>query len=195
MGWSMATVARMHYSGVVRWRSRHTEDDLSIRRETTTSRGEVHALELQITSELDAIDEVNARFNAFAGAHRVPDGARRSFNIALDDLLNNIVSYAYGGSPDHVIDVQIEVAPESLAMAIFDDGPMYDPFAKDAPDTSTDLDERELGGLGVHLVRSLMDEVSYERQDDRNVVIIKKYLSNDEPGVATPTGVPWPPQR
>lgn len=154
----------------------------------------MHTLELQISSELDAIDEVNARFNAFAGEHHVPDGARRTFNIAFDDLLNNIVSYAYRGSPDLLIDVRIEVGPECLEAALYDDGPMFDPFSMDAPDTGSDLEERELGGLGVHLVRSMMDEVHYQRQHDRNVVTIRKYLGHDDDGVATPKPASPPPQ-
>lgn len=187
----MATVAQLDYARASRRRTRHTEDDLSIRRETKTSRGDVHTLELQITSELDAIDEVNARFNAFAGLHRVPDAARRTFNIAFDDLLNNIVSYAYNGSPDLMIDVRIQVGPEFLEAALFDDGPMFDPFSMDAPDTEADLEDREIGGLGVHLVRSMMDEVGYRRVHDRNVVTIKKYLAQDE-GERVPVSVPRP---
>jgi len=151
----------------------------------------VHTLELQITSELDAIDEVNARFNAFATLHLVPDDARRTFNIAFDDLLNNIVAYAYNGSPDLIIDVRIEVGPEFLEAALYDDGPLFDPFSMDVPDTAADLEDRDVGGLGVHLVRSMMDEVGYRREHERNVVTIKKYLGNDD-GDTAPTSVPRP---
>ena len=144
--------------------------------ETTTTRGAVHTLALCITSELDAIDEVNARFNAFAKIHHVPDAARRTFNIAFDDLLNNIVTYAYDGAPDQRIDVVIEVGPEHLEASLADDGPHFDPFARAAPDIDADVDERAIGGLGIHLVRTMMDEVTHHRADDRNVVVLRKYL-------------------
>lgn len=136
----------------------------------------VHTLDLRIASELDAIERVTGRFDAFAAAHHVPDAVRRTFDIAFDDLINNIVSYAYGGEVDHVIDVRIVVAPTSVEASLADDGPAFDPFAMDAPDTELDIDEREIGGLGVHLVRSMMDEARYERRDERNVIIIKKHL-------------------
>lgn len=161
--------------------TRRPEDPLSIRREITQSTGGVHTLELEISSELDAIDEVNARFNAFAGVHLVPAGARRTFNIAFDDLLNNIITYAYGGASDRSIDVRVEITRAHLEAALSDDGPSFDPFARPAPDVDLDLDERELGGLGIHLVRSLMDEVSYRRESDKNVVVLRKYLGDDDP--------------
>lgn len=155
------------------------EAGLSVKHARETTRGSVHTLELTITSELGGIDEVNERFNAFAGAHAVPDAARRTFNIAFDDLLNNIVSYAYRGSPDQVIDVRIELAPDCLEASVSDDGPMFDPFALESPDVGLDLEERIIGGLGVHLVRTMMDEVQYHRLNDRNVVTIRKYLMSD----------------
>ncbi len=150
-------------------------DDVIVN-ETTTTRGAVHTLALCIMSELDAIDEVNARFNAFAQIHHVPDAARRTFNIAFDDLLNNIVTYAYGGAPDQRIDVVIQVAPDCVEASLADDGPAFDPFARAAPDIDADLDERAIGGLGIHLVRTMMDEVTHSRADDRNVVVLRKYL-------------------
>jgi serine/threonine-protein kinase RsbW len=144
--------------------------------ETTSTRGAVHTLALCITSELNAIDEVNARFNAFAKLHHVPDAARRTFNIAFDDLLNNIVTYAYDGATDQRIDVVIHVAPDCVEASLADDGPAFDPFARAAPDVDADLDERAIGGLGIHLVRSMMDEVTHSRADARNVVVLRKYL-------------------
>jgi len=137
----------------------------------------LHTLDLRIASELDAIERVTSRFDAFAAAHHVPDATRRTFDIAFDDLLNNIVSYAYDGEPDHVIDIRVALDPTGLEASLADDGPAFDPFAMDSPDTDLDLDDRMIGGLGVHLVRSMMDEVRYERRDERNVVTIRKHLA------------------
>lgn len=136
----------------------------------------LHTLDLSIGSELDAIDRVTSRFDAFAAAHHVPDAVRRTFDIAFDDLINNVVSYAYRGEPDHVIDVRVVLDPRGLEASLADDGPAFDPFAMDEPDTDLDLDDRDIGGLGVHLVRTMMDEARHERRDGRNVVTIKKYI-------------------
>jgi anti-sigma regulatory factor (Ser/Thr protein kinase) len=140
----------------------------------------VHVLDLEIPNDLDAIDLVNERFNDFAEQFQVPAAVRRSFNIALDDLINNVISYAYDDTAPHVIGVVLRLDLEALECAIADDGRAYDPFAAEAPDIDLDLDERDIGGLGVHLVRSLMDEVSYERRDGKNVVTLRKRLA--EPG-------------
>jgi len=137
---------------------------------------EAHTLALELSSELDAIERATRLFDAFAAAHRVPDATRRTLDIALDDLLNNIISYAYDGQPDHVIDVRVELSQGALVASFADDGPAFDPFAMAAPDTELDLDERDIGGLGVHLVKTMMDDARYERRDGRNVVTVTKHF-------------------
>ena len=76
------------------------------------------------------------------------------------------------------IDVRIELSSDRLAVTIADDGIPFNPFSGAPPDTSLSLEERELGGLGIHVVSKVMDEVSYNRRTDRNVVILVKYLDD-----------------
>ncbi|MBL8787515.1 MAG: hypothetical protein JNJ59_21605, partial [Deltaproteobacteria bacterium] len=78
----------------------------------------VHVLDLEITNDLDAIDLVNERFNDFAEQFQVPAAVRRSFNIALDDLINNVISYAYDDTAPHVIGVVLRLDLEALECAI-----------------------------------------------------------------------------
>lgn len=122
---------------------------------------------------------MNEAFNAFANEHAIADDVRRTFNIAFDDLINNIVSYGYADDAEHIIRVDIALEPSRrrLEAVIRDDGTPFDPFAVAAPDLDDELDERRIGGLGIHLVRTMMDEVSYRRDDDQNVVVICKFLS------------------
>jgi phosphoserine phosphatase RsbU/P len=100
-----------------------------------------------------------------------------TLNMALDDLLNNVVQYAFPTDPtEHYIEVDGEVRDECVVLTITDDGIPFNPLTAAPPDLSLLLHEREIGGLGIHLVRSMFDEVTYHRNVGRNVLTVKKKL-------------------
>jgi sigma-B regulation protein RsbU (phosphoserine phosphatase) len=136
-------------------------------------------LELSLSNRLEEIDRLNSAFNEFAEQNGVPTAARRSANLVFDELLNNTISYAYDDDGDHTIDVRIELARGRLAITIADDGKPFNPFGAKPPDVTYSIEERQVGGLGIHLVRNMMDEVSYNRRTDENEVILVKYLDSD----------------
>jgi sigma-B regulation protein RsbU (phosphoserine phosphatase) len=136
---------------------------------------------LTLTNRLDEIQRLNTAFTAFADEHAVPAAARRSGNIVFDELINNVINYAFDDQTEHTIDVRIELTSRRLVISITDDGRPFNPFQTDPPDTALSIDERGIGGLGVHLVRNMMDEVSYNRRTDRNVVTLVKYLDPQHP--------------
>jgi sigma-B regulation protein RsbU (phosphoserine phosphatase) len=113
------------------------------------------------------------------------DGAKPlipTLNMALDDLLNNVVQYAFPNDPtEHHIEVEGEVRDEWVILTIADDGIPFNPLTVAPPDLSLLLHEREIGGLGIHLVRSMFDEVSYHRNVGRNVLTVKKKLASEAP--------------
>ncbi len=141
---------------------------------------DVHVLELSVANRFEEIDSVNEFFEAFAAEHGLPEKVRRSMKLVFDDLLNNVISYAYDDEGEHRIDVHVELSSDRVAVRISDDGHPFNPFGQSAPDTAITLGAREIGGLGIHLVQNLMDEVSYTRRTDQNVVVLVKYLSNPE---------------
>jgi sigma-B regulation protein RsbU (phosphoserine phosphatase) len=141
---------------------------------------DVHRLHLEARNRFEEIDAVNRAFDEFAELHGLPTRVRRSLKLVFDDLLNNVISYAYEDDLEHIIDVHIELSSDRLAVRMTDDGRPFNPFGRTSPDTATPVDEREIGGLGIHLVESLMDEVSYTRRTDRNVVVLVKYLSESD---------------
>jgi sigma-B regulation protein RsbU (phosphoserine phosphatase) len=92
--------------------------------------------------------------------------------------LTNIVSYAFPEAGEHEIDVIAEHMEERLKITITDDGVPFNPFQEEKPELTSSLKERQIGGLGIHLVRNLMDECSYKRGIDKNVVTVITYLAN-----------------
>ena len=93
--------------------------------------------------------------------------------LSLDELITNIVSYGYRDREEHEILVTLIEKDEALVVVLEDDGIAFDPFsAAPEPDLEAGVEERRIGGLGVYFVKSLMDEVAYERRDGRNRITL-----------------------
>jgi sigma-B regulation protein RsbU (phosphoserine phosphatase) len=139
---------------------------------------EARVLDLSLANRLEEIARANSAFSEFAEVEGVAASVRRSVNLVLDELLSNVISYAFADDARHEIEVGFELSSDRLSLTISDDGIPFNPFAGSPPDTGLSMEEREIGGLGIHLVRKMMDEVSYNRRTDRNVVILVKYLDD-----------------
>jgi anti-sigma regulatory factor (Ser/Thr protein kinase) len=139
-------------------------------RDVETKRMRIASGRSEISTVLDAFAELCTR-------HDLSDEVRRSVSLVLDDLLANVVSYAFDDDEVHAIDVQMALGEDRLTVTVQDRGRPFDPFGRPPPDTMAPLQERKVGGLGIHLVEELMDEASYERQDGKNLVTVVKYLA------------------
>jgi anti-sigma regulatory factor (Ser/Thr protein kinase) len=96
-------------------------------------------------------------------------------NLAVEEILTNIISYGYTDNrEEHEIKVSVSVQPGEVRVDVEDDGQPFNPLEAPEPDTTKPLEERTAGGLGIHLVRQLMDDLDYKRQGDRNLLSIKK---------------------
>ena len=135
-----------------------------------------HGFRMSVGAEPDGAGKVNVAFGEFAQTHGLPDGVRRSVNVALDELLTNELSYGLAGRENGLLTVDVDLDQECITVTITDDGPPFDPLKQAAPDTSLSVEDRPIGGLGIFLVQKLMDEVAYERRDDHNVVKLVKRL-------------------
>jgi serine/threonine-protein kinase RsbW/sigma-B regulation protein RsbU (phosphoserine phosphatase) len=99
--------------------------------------------------------------------------------MVFDEMLSNIISYAYHDEDEHDIEIRVELSENRLTVSIVDDGIPFNPIGVEIPDTELSLEERKVGGLGIHLVRNLMDKVSYQRRIDKNIVTFVKHLNTD----------------
>lgn len=139
-----------------------------------TSAGE--KLELTISNRLSEIDRVNEAFTEFSEKCGIPMPIVLKINMVFDELLANVISYAYIDDEQHSIEISVTRSGERLSLSIADDGVPFNPFAREAPDTTLSLEEREIGGLGIHLVKSTMDECAYQRRSNRNIATMVKNL-------------------
>ena len=127
-------------------------------------------------AEAAAVGQAAAALDAFCAAERVPRDALWPFQVALDEIVANIVSHAAAGNGGRVFEVWFRRDGEAIEIIVADDGPPFDPLARPDPDVSLPLERRQPGGLGIMLVKSLMDDVRYERTT-RNVLTIRKRIS------------------
>jgi sigma-B regulation protein RsbU (phosphoserine phosphatase) len=130
-----------------------------------------------MANKLTEIDRVNDAFNEFAEQCDIPMTVSLKVNLVFDELLNNIISYAYRDQEEHSVEIIFDYAGAWLSISISDDGIPFNPFAREEPDTELALDDRDIGGLGIHLVKKFMDEVTYQRRHNRNIVTLAKKLA------------------
>lgn len=106
-----------------------------------------------------------------------PVKALMQINIAIDELFGNIAQYAY--NPDvGPATVRVEVIDEPMCVVItfIDNGVPYDPLAKQDPNISLSAEDRDIGGLGIYLVKKSMDDITYEYKNGQNILKIKKNI-------------------
>ena len=103
--------------------------------------------------------------------------AQMQIDIAIDELFGNIAHYAYNPDVGNAT-VRVEITEEPLAVIItfIDGGVPYDPLKAAEPDITLSAEERQLGGLGIYMVKKSMDEITYEYKDGKNILSIKKKL-------------------
>ena len=128
-----------------------------------------------IKNELPEIIAVNEKFETFAEVFKIPRSVAVKFNVIFDELLSNVISYAYTDD-EHDIEVRMERAGKRLTVTITDDGVPFNPLSVERPDTDLSLEDREFGGMGIHLVRNLVDDVSYQRRIGKNVMTMMQIL-------------------
>lgn len=130
---------------------------------------------------VDAVVENIARVTDFVDGQLeelgCPVKAQMQIDIAIDELFGNIAHYAYNPEVGAAT-VRVEVVEEPLSVVVsfIDHGVPYDPLAKEDPDVGLSLEEREIGGLGIYMVKKSMDEISYEYRDGQNILRIRKQI-------------------
>ena len=134
--------------------------------------------ELTIAATIENIGTVTDFVNEQLESLDCPMKAQMQIDIAIDELFGNIAHYAYNPEIGKAT-VRVEVVEDPLSVVItfIDNGVPYDPLAKADPDTTLSAEERDIGGLGIYMVKKSMDDITYEYKDGQNILKIKKKLS------------------
>lgn len=134
---------------------------------------------LTLKNNLSEIERLADAVMQFGRENSLSDKSVFDINLALEEVVNNIISYAYTDKNEHSITIRLELEGQELMLKVEDDGTPFNPLAVAEPDIGKPLEEREPGGLGLFFVRKLTDELEYKREHDRNVLIMKKKIQDD----------------
>ena len=133
--------------------------------------------ELTIDATVENISRVTAFVDEQLEALACPLKAQMQIDIAIDELFGNIASYAY--SPDTgkaTVRVEDTENPPAVEITFIDSGVPYDPLAKEEPDITLSAEDRPIGGLGIYMVKKMMDDITYEYRDGQNILKIRKEI-------------------
>lgn len=133
--------------------------------------------ELTISATVENIEVVTDFVNEQLESFDCPIKAQMQIDIAIDELFGNIAHYAYNPEVgDATVRVEVKDDPLAVVITFIDKGVPYDPLKKADPNTNLSAEEREIGGLGIYMVKKSMDEISYEYKDGQNILTILKNI-------------------
>lgn len=135
------------------------------------------SLQLTLANDLAEIPRLAEAVETFCEPFEPSMKDLMSLQLALEEIVTNVINHGYADGHPHAFDVMLSGEPGCIRAVITDDAPAYDPLARAEVDTSLPLEERAIGGLGVHLVKKLMDVSHYERRDGKNILTIERRLN------------------
>lgn len=130
---------------------------------------------LELPNRLVELESLHGFFERVGRESGWSDRLRANMTLACEELLTNTISYGYPEEGDHRLQVTVFCSERQVEVVLEDDGVPFDPLTAEEPDLGLSLEERAIGGLGIHFVRTLMDEMAYERTSSGNrLVLLKK---------------------
>ena len=141
--------------------------------EETPDTSERHLL---IHNDIQQIPQLADFVETIAEEKHLDHSLTLSLNLALEEAVTNVIMYAYPEGTDGLVDIEAIIREHSLSFVISDSGQPFDPTAQPDADVSQSIENRQVGGLGIYLVRSIMDNVSYERNGGKNILSMTKNI-------------------
>ena len=141
--------------------------------EATPDASERHLL---IHNDIQQIPQLAGFVETIAAEKHLDHSLTLSLNLALEEAVTNVIMYAYPEGTDGLVDIEAIISEHSLSFIVSDSGTAFDPTAQPDADTSLSAENRQVGGLGIYLVRSIMDSVSYERNGGKNILTMTKNI-------------------
>jgi anti-sigma regulatory factor (Ser/Thr protein kinase) len=139
----------------------------------------VAAHTVTIANHRDELPRLVDFVERFAAAHHLSTDDALALNLVLDEITINVMRHGHDDDQEHEILIVLALDGRVLTITVEDDGRPFDPLTAPAPDLTLPVEERPLGGLGIHLVRMSVDEMTYRRDGDRNVLTMRKKLAED----------------
>ncbi|MBO7625348.1 MAG: ATP-binding protein, partial [Bacteroidales bacterium] len=131
---------------------------------------------ITLPNDVNAVPQLAAFIEEVAESHGADPSVTMNIDLALEEAVVNVMNYAYPEGNFGEVDVTACFCNGTLVFTVSDSGIPFDPTKVSDPDTSLSAEERPIGGLGIHLVRQLMDEVAYCYENNHNILTLKKKI-------------------
>jgi anti-sigma regulatory factor (Ser/Thr protein kinase) len=132
--------------------------------------------QLILHNDVQQIEQLAEYIDSIAEATNIDPSLALSLNLALEEAVTNVVMYAYPEGTDGTVEIITQADNHLLTFIIKDSGTPFDPTQKEDADTTLSAEERPIGGLGIFLVKQIMDEVAYKHEDGQNILTMTKKL-------------------
>jgi serine/threonine-protein kinase RsbW len=129
---------------------------------------------LHVLNQINELSRIEVFLPELADEWGLPQSLILSVNLVLEEVFTNIVSYGYNDKNNHIISIEFEKESDELKISVIDDGIAYDPTLKEDPDITLSAADRPVGGLGIYLIKQIMDKVEYKRIGEKNHLILTK---------------------
>lgn len=133
-----------------------------------------------IENSLNEIERVHNFIEKIGEEHQIPAKIIFEINLAVDELLTNTISYGYTDNIKHIIEIKTTLNDNSFTISIIDDGKEFNPLQAKEVDTTLPLEERKIGGLGIHITKKVMDNITYLREDNKNIITLTKRINSEK---------------
>ena len=134
---------------------------------------------LTLDNDIQQIPQLASFVDAVAEDAGIDFSEAMPLNLALEEAVVNVMQYAYPAGTHGTVTIEALFNKEQLKFIISDSGTPFDPTTKEDVDVSLEVGDREVGGLGIHLIRQIMDDISYEYKDGKNVLTLHKKINRE----------------
>lgn len=133
-------------------------------------------VELILLNKPSEIARLQDHLEGLGDARGIPPRALHEMQLAVEELLTNVLNYAFTDQTEHKIKVRLQQTESEFSIAVEDDGRPFNLLEHPAPDLSKPLEQRPVGGMGIHMIRKSMDRIDYRRADGKNILTLIKRL-------------------
>jgi len=134
-------------------------------------------LDIALKNKPEELQRLHQMIEEFVRQYKLSPQVRLAVGLSLEEHLTNIISYGYGDPAEHWISIRLRLTFAEVQIEVEDDGRPFNPLEAPPVDTSVPLDKKPLGGLGIHMIRKMMDTLDYRRQAGKNILVMKKRLA------------------
>jgi anti-sigma regulatory factor (Ser/Thr protein kinase) len=144
--------------------------------------GDEGTLNLMLVNQASEIERACTAVEEFVSGRGLSSEVGYAVALTLDEIIANVIRYGYEDGDEHIIRVRVWLDDDILSAQVADDGKPFNPLLKPAPDLDLPIDQRPIGGLGIHIMRTMMDDIEYRRLNGQNVLTVRKRVERVDPG-------------